>query len=434
MAPHTPRVFRVKWAIALMSLLALAGCRKKRDIPAGTDAAAAPTAILPDQPIEKFLAARARGDNLEVAAVARDRSVILTTLNKDLKPIARDVLAREVEATEGTEIALVGDGLVVVVAKVSGTPGAFLLRRNAAPLAMTRDRCTTRDGVAWVLREPGSARVRLVRASGEASTPPIPIAAEGELHVTCGPDAVVLSVRDGEHLLVSSIGVDQLGAPPALVEVEKEHELDDELRDRVILPRKGNGVVILRLGEASVSVRELDGGGPGAWRKVLRGTSPLALREDADLVEAAAAPEPGGRIYFLISEPTSGGCAEDPPRRIVLHDLEPKGDAVLSTSRPVIELPCGIEAIAAHLQADATHATMWWTEPVDTKTCAQPGMSASAIVTASSDKPGAKRAAILAEGVARADETRFVAVVRAGGCAPYNAPGNGALVLAPQPK
>lgn len=427
----------MKWAIALLSLvlsLAITGCRKKRDIPAGTDGAA--PAVLPDQPLEKFLAARARGDNLEVAAVARDRSVILETLNKDLKPIARDVLARDVEATEGTEIALVGDGLVVVVAKLNGTPGAYLLRRNVAPVAITRDRCATRDGVAWVLREAGSARIRLVRASGEATTPPIPVAAEGELHVTCGPDSVVLSVRDGEHLLISSIGVDQLGAPPALVEIEKEHELDDELRDRLILPRKGNGVVILRVGEESVSVRELDGGGTGAWRKVLRGSAPLALREEADLVEAAVAPEPGGRIFFLLSEPTTGGCGQDddPPRRIVLHELEQKGATIVSTSRPVIELPCGVEAIAAHLQADAARATMWWTETVDSKTCAEPGMSASAIVTASSDKPGAKRAPILAEGVARADDTRFVAVVRAGGCAPYNAPGNGALVLAPQAK
>ena len=416
-------------AAVLISLLAIPGCRKKV-VPASTDGGAR-AIVLPAQPLEKFVAARARGANIEVAAVARDRSVILSMLNSELQVIARDVLATDVEATEGTEIALVGEGLVVLVAKVGSTPGAYLLRRNAAPVAMTRERCNTADGVAWLLREGSNARVKLVRASGESTTPPIAIAAEGEVHLACGPDAVVLSTRDGEHLALASIGVDQFAAPPALVEVEREKELDDELRERWILPRRGRSVVLLRVGESSVSVRELDDKGPGTWRKVLRGTAPAALHEDADLVEAVASPEPHGRVYFLVSEPTSGACPDDdPPRRIVLHDIA----ETVETTRPVIELPCGVEAISAHLQAEATRATMWWTEPVDAKSCPQPGMSASAIVIASSDKPGARRSPILAEGIARADENRFLAVVRTGGCAPYAAPGNGAIVLAPLAK
>lgn len=417
-------------AAVLISLVAIGGCRKKPEVAAGGDAGVK-TATLPSVPVEKFVAARARGANIELAAVTRDRTVILTTLNPELQPISRDVLAENVEATEGTEISLVGDGLVVVVAKVGATPGAYLLRRGAAPVAMTRERCNTSDGVSWLLREGSSARVKLVRATSESLTPPIPIAAEGEVHLTCGPDAVVLSTRDGEHLSLAAIGVDQFAAPPPLVEVEREKELDDELRDRWILPRKGRSVVLLRVGESSISLRELDEKGPGSWRKVLRGSTPASLHDEADLVEAAASPEARGRVFFLVSEPTAGTCPdEDPPRRIVLHDITDTSDA----TRPVIELPCGVEAIAAHLHAEATRATMWWTEAVDSKMCAQPGMSASAIVVAESDKPGARRAPILAEGVARADDNRFLAVVRTGGCAPWNAPGNGTLVLAPVAK
>ena len=50
------------------------------------------------------------------------------------------------------------------------------------------------------------------------------------------------------------------------------------------------------------------------------------------------------------------------------------------------------------------------------------------MVTASSDGP-ARRIAVLAEGVAQIDATRFVAVVRPGGCVPYEQEGNGALAL-----
>jgi hypothetical protein len=100
----------------------------------------------------------------------------------------------------------------------------------------------------------------------------------------------------------------------------------------------------------------------------------------------------------------------------------------------VIELPCGVEAIAAHLRAEASRATMWWTEPVDTKACQHPGLSASAIVTAVSDRPGAKRRGIIAEGVAPIDDARFVAVVRPAPCVPWSEPGSGALELVPTPR
>jgi len=422
--------------LLLLSLTAASGCRCKRDgtqsqtQTAPADAAAPVVGTLPPVPVEKFVAARAVGPNVEIAAVARDRTVIRSLLDSELRPVTREVLASEVEATEGTEISWAGD-LVIVVAKVSGTPGAYALRKGSAPLSIGRERCVTSEGVAWLVREGANAIVKHARANGEGATPPIALQGESEAHLACGPDAVTLTARDGEHLFVTTIAVDQLASPPPLKEVEREGELDDELRDRLILPRKGRSVTIMRIGESSVSLRELDESGTGAWKKVAK----LSLREDADLVEAAAVPEPHGRLYFLASEPTSGSCPDgDPPRKIVLYDIEAKGDAYAATTRPVIELPCDVEAIAAHLQAEPTRATMWWTEPVDTKACTHPGLSASAIVTASSDKPGARRAAIVAEGITRADESRFLAVTRPGGCAPWAAPGAGQLVFAPTPK
>jgi hypothetical protein len=417
--------------LLLCAVTAFGGCRCKRETTtsadAGFDAAAPAVGTLPSVPVEKFVAARAVGPNLEIAAVTRDRTVITSVLDPELRAISREELARDVEATEGTEISWAGD-LVIVVAKIGNTPGAYLLRKGSAPLPIGRDRCTTSDGVAWIVRDGSNVIIKHARANGETASPPIALQTESEAHLACGPDAITLSARDGEHLSIATVAVKDLASPPALQEVEKEGELDDELRDRVILPRAGRSVALVRFGESSVSVRELSESGLGAWKKVGK----LALREDADLVESAATQ---GHIYFLASEPTSGTCKdEDPPRKIVLYDLEAKGDSYTSTTRPVIELPCGVEAITAHLRAEPTRATMWWTEPVDTKACPHPGLSASAIVTASSDKPGARRSAIVAEGITRADETRFLAVIRPGGCAPWAAPGSGQLVFAPAPK
>ena len=416
--------------LLLCAVTAFGGCRCRHEgtttAEAGVDAAAPVVGTLAPVPVEKFVAARVNNGNLEIAAVTRDRTVITSVLDSELRPVSREELAREVEATEGTEISWAGD-LVIVVAKIANNPGAYVLRKGSAPLPIGRDRCATSDGVAWIVRDGSNVTIKYVRANGEVSSPPIALQAESEAHLACGPDAITLYTRDGEHLSIATVLVKELATPPVLQEVEKEGELDDELRDRLVLPRAGRGVSLVRFGESSVSVRELSESGLGAWKKV----SKLSLREDADLVEAAVAP---GHVFFLASEPTSGTCkGEDPPRKIVLYDLEAKGDSYSSTTRPVIELPCGVEAISAHLQAEPTRATMWWTEPVDTKACTHPGLSASAIVTASSDKPGARRSAIVAEGVTRVDD-RFIAVVRPGGCAPWAAPGSGQLVFAPAPK
>jgi len=430
-----------------MAVACLAGgCRKKHvdatpPVPSASSVAsvAAPSAsaAAPPMRVEKFVAARAKGQDFELAAVARDRTVVLSTLDATLRPRKVEVLAKDVEAAEGTEINLVGDGLVLFVGKIGGQPNAWVLRRGSAPLAITRDRCTVRDGVAWIARAGGEVRVRLARANGDVTSPPIAVAADREVHLGCGPDAIVLTTRDGENLSLATVGLDTLASAPVLVQVEKEGELDDELRDRLILPRGGKSVLVVRVGAASVSTRELDEKGTGEWHKVLRSDKPISLREDADLVGGAVAPGSHGRAWFLVSEPTSGGaCADgEPPRRIVLHELAPKGEAMLATSRPVIELPCGVEAIDAHLRPEATRASMWWAEPVDTKACSQPGLSASAVVTAQSDKPGAKRSAMLAEGITAIEGSdSFLAVVRPGGCAPWSAPDAGAMVLLPAPK
>lgn len=442
--------------VALLITCALAGgCRKKAVETAPAPAPSASASVAPSASasgpalrVEKFVSARAKGAEIELAAVARDRTVILATLDATLRPRTQEVLARDVEAAEGTEIALVGDGLVSFVGKIGGQPNAWVLRRGSAPLAISRDRCSVRDGIAWIAREAGQIRVKVARASGDASSPPVAVGAEREVHLHCGPDAVVLSSRDGENLSLATLPIDALSATPTLVAVEKEGELDDELRDRLVLPRAGSSVLVLRVGQKSVSTRELDDKGNGEWHKVLRAGKPLALRDDVDLVGGAVAPGSHGRAWFLVSEPVTGtgaACADgEPPRRIVLHELEPKDEAMLASSRPVIELPCGVEAIDVHLRPEAARATMWWTESVDAKTCTHPGLSASAVVTAQSDKPGAKRSPMLAEGIAALNGTngtngtdgtdRFLAVVRPGGCAPWAAPDAGQLVLLAAPK
>jgi hypothetical protein len=180
----------------------------------------------------------------------------------------------------------------------------------------------------------------------------------------------------------------------------------------------------VRVGAEHVSVRELAGETPDKWI-----THDAALDEATDLVDVVAAPNPGGAIYLLVSEPMKGSCPDgDPPRRIVLHELRTDGGKSISKRKPVVELACGVEAIGAHLEADATRARMWWTEPAEG--CAHPGLTVGAIVEAASDKPGARRVAFMAEGIAKVDD-RFVSVVRAGGCSPWNGPNNGTLAWAP---
>jgi hypothetical protein len=415
----------------VLSLSACGSCKKKPE-PAPTPAASASasssapagSALL----LEKFLDAHALEGGFEVAAIARDRTVVRAVLDANLAVKQSVVLARDVEAVEGTDVSLASSGpsaLIVVTAKIGGTRGTWLLRENAAPRTIGIEHCRLRDGFAWLERDGESTRIKVVRANGELESPVIVVPADREAHLTCGATAVVLSMRDGENLSTSTWTMGS--APTPLAEAEKEGVLDDELRERLTLVRDSGDLVLLRVGEKSVSIRE----GSGPWIKLVTGKEKaFALGEDVDVIEGAAAPDSKGRVFMLASEPAQGECSDgDPPRRIVLHTIDPsvkEGSSV--TTKPIIELPCGTEAIAAHLTAEPTRARMWWTEPVDAKTCNQKGLPIAAVVTASSDGP-AKPSRILAEGVAQIDANRFLAVVRPGGCVPYEQPGNGALAL-----
>ncbi len=429
-------------ALLLTQLVTVMGCESCRrpsvqpDAGSTSDAPATPGSATAGETLllERFLSARAREDGplgtIELAAIGRDRTVVLARLDANLRVREKKILATDVEATEPTEIALVGDGLVVVVGKLGQERSAFLLRAGKPLLPIGIDRCLLRDGVAWIERAAATFRVRIVRGAVDSTSATYAAPAESEVRVACGPDAATASVRDGEHLSLVTIAA-EAGGSPALAEVEREEELDDELRDRVILPRAQKNVVVLRIGTDSVRIRELDAKGLGAWVKTKNAKGgDASLADDVDVVEAHVAPSAGGDVFLLTSEPIAGpSCPDgDPPRRIVLHRY--RGPTKTDERRPIVELPCGLDAIRAHLEANDTRATMWWTEPVDAKTCTHPGLTTSAIVTAASDAPGAKRTAILAEGVFPLGDGRFLAVTRPSGCVPWAAPGNGVLTWA----
>jgi hypothetical protein len=405
-----------------LSLSACGSCKKKTEpsvappASASASSSAQPGASLS---FEKFLDARPLGEGIEVAGILRDRTIVLAELDASLAPRKTTVLARDVGAVEGTDVSLSG-ALIVTTAMIGGTRGTWLLREGAAPRTIGIERCELRDGFAWLERDGESTRIKVARTSGELESPVIHVPADREAHVTCGATTVVLSMRDGENLSTATWTMG--GTPTPLGEVEKEGELDDELRERLTLVRESGEVVMLRVGEKSVAIRE----GNGPWTKLVTGKGKIfSLEDDVDVVEGAAAPAAKGRVYMLASEPAQGACSDgDPPRRIVLHTI----DGTTVTTKPVIELPCGVEGIAAHLTAEPTRARMWWTDPVDAKTCNQKGLPIAAVVVASSDGP-AKRIERLSEGVAQIDATRFVAVTRAGGCVPYEQAGNGALAL-----
>lgn len=416
-----PRVRLWLFCLAL-SLSACGSCKKKTEPSTAPSASAsASSSAQPGSALlfEKFLDAHAIADGVEVAGIMRDRTIVLATLDANLAPKKTSVLARDVEAVEGTDVNMSG-GLIVVTAKIGGTRGTWLVREGAAPRTIGIERCELRDGFAWLERDGESTRIKVARTTGESESPVIKVPADREAHVTCGATTVVLSMRDGENLSTATWTMG--GSPTPLTEVEKEGELDDELRERLTLVRDSGDVVMLRVGEKSVAIRE----GNGAWTKLVTGKEKIfALGEDVDVVEGAAAPSAKGRVYMLASEPAQGECSDgDPPRRIVLHTI----DGTSVTTKAVIELPCGTEAIAAHLTAEAARARMWWTEPVDAKTCNQKGLPIAAVVVASSDGP-AKRLERLSEGVAQIDASRFLAVTRTGGCVPYEQAGNGALAL-----
>jgi hypothetical protein len=405
-----------------LSLSACGSCKKKSE-PSTTPSTSA-SASSSAQPgtsllFEKFLDARALENGVEVAGILRDRTIVHAELDASLVAKKTTILARDVEAVEGTDVSMAG-GLIVVTAKIGGTRGTWLLREGAAPRTIGIERCKLRDGFAWLERDGESTHIKVARTSGDEASPSFTVPADREAHVTCGATTVVLSMRDGENLSTATWTMG--GTPTPLTEVEKEGELDDELRERLTLVRDSGDVVMLRVGEKSVAIRE----GSGAWTKLVTGKEKIfSLAEDVDVVEGAAAPAAKGRVYMLASEPAQGDCSDgDPPRRIVLHTIE---NTSVST-KPVIELPCHVEGIAAHLTAEATRARMWWTDPVDRTVCDQKGLQIGAVVSASSDGL-TRRMAVLCEGVAQMDATRFLAVTRAGGCAPYEQAGNGALAL-----
>ena len=450
--------------IGLGCLVAIGCHRKKPGGELGDAAAAAPpppaTAAMPA--LERFVALRARGDgDLDLAAVARDRTVLLARLDPALHARTVQTLAPRFEATEETALTLLAGGAVVVSGRVADRLGTFLLDASAGETAreIGADWCETARGVAWIARETGGARVLYHRAALDGGAPidarsaPVTVSAEREAHLSCGPDAVVVSLRDGEDL--SLVRLRPLSpelsatssASPAPVEVEREGERDDELRDRFVDVRAGDETTLVRVGTDSVAVRTW-GATLGAWSEVhVRKESGgpgrrFVLSEDADVIDVAASPRAGGTVFLLASEPMAGSCKDgDPPRRIVLHALTPaasagsegggagSGGGALETRRPVLELACGVEAIAAHLAVDPTAdvARLWWSEPVADGSCAFPGLGVGAVVQASSDQPGARRRPILAEGVAAVGDGRFAGVVRNGGCAPYDALGNGTL-------
>lgn len=424
-----------------VSLSAGLGCRRK--VAPATDAGAPPPSTsssvatvpaLPPLRVERFLEAHALPDGkVRLAAVARDASIVLATLDDKLAPLSVDVLAKEFTADPATtEVALIGDDLVVAVGKLQGVRAPWLLRKGQPPKALPADWCRTQKGAAWIVRDPTSALVRFADKDGEVAAEPVPVPLEAEVHLACGAGSVVLSLPDGPRLQVARVAV---GKPGPLLELEKDGDLegktDGELRDRQVLVRDDEAFVVVRLAEAAVHTREVKGATADKWvPRVDEKGKPFALDADADLLGAVAAP--GGGAFLLVSSPMKGACASgDPPRRIVLHTLLPGAKV---ESRPVVELPCGVDAIPARLTLAGPIAQLAWTEPLTTCNPVQVGLSVGALVLASSDKPGARRVDFPAEAVARVDATRFLGVVRPKGCVAYDAPDNGALAWVPGPK
>ncbi|MBK7399259.1 MAG: hypothetical protein IPJ34_24065 [Myxococcales bacterium] len=392
--------------------------------------ASAPPA-LPPLRLERFLDAHALPNGLlRIAAVARDASIVLATVDAKLETRSVDVLAKEFTADPATtEIVLVGDDLVVAVGKLTNVRAPWLLRKGLPPKALPADWCRTAHGVAYVVRDPSAAIVRFSDKDGEKSAEPIVVPLEAEVHLACGPSSAVLFVPDGPRLQAARVFS---GKAAALVELEKDGDLEAELRDRQVLVRDDASMLLLRLSETSLAVREVKGDELGKWVSLTDDKGkPFALDPDADLLAATAAKEGPG--FLLVSSPMKGACPSgDPPRRIVLHTLA--RDSAKVESRPIVELPCGVDAIPAKLTLEGPVARLSWTEPLSTCNPVQVGLSVGAVVVASSDKPGARRADMAAEAIVRVDDTRFLGVVRPGGCVGYEAPGNGALQWAPLPK
>lgn len=435
-------------AAAMVAATSVSGCRRK--VTAATDAGAKPASAassavvaapaLPPLKVERFLEAHALPEGrVRLAAVARDASIVLATLDDKLTPLSVDVLAKEFTADPATtEVALIGEDLVVAVGKLSTVRAPWLLRKGQPPKALPADWCRTQAGVAWVVRDPSSALVHFADKDGEKSAEPVAVPLEAEVHLACGPASAVLSVPDGPRLQVARVAP---GKASALLELEKDGDLegktDGELRDRQVLVRDDESFVVVRLAEAAVHTREVKGATADKWTpRVDDKGKAFALDADADLLAAVAAP--AGPAFLLVSSPMKGACASgDPPRRIVLHTLLAGGK---TESRPVVELPCGVDAIPARLTlapasgGAGSVAQLAWTEPLTTCNPVQVGLSIGALVLAGSDRPGARRVDFPAEAIVRVDATRFLGVVRPKGCVAYDAPDNGALAWVPAPK
>ena len=459
-------VSRALFLVACIAVVSSVACRRRasdsqsQGAPSGSVSGAssssfatAASGALPR--FERFLDARPRDDGaIDLAGVTRDGAIVVASIDASLGARGVLPLASNFVATEDTTIALAPGGLVVVTGRLGDATGTFLLGTAlTAPRALGDEWCIGAGGVSWLLRDGTSIRAHVMRTQStlgalgalDADSGAIEVPLDVEAHLACGPDALVVSVRDGEDLSIARL---HPGTPsftsPALIEIERENELDDELRDRRVIARAGDEVVIVRVGESKVSLRVLPAGAsaPTPWTVVA--TTPegkkkardFRLDGDADVVDVQASPSAAGEVWLLTSEPirTGKACNDgDPSRRIVLHAITPGSPGApraMQSAHPIVELACGVEAIAAHLTADATVAHLWWTEPVADGSCAFPGLTVGAVVDAVSDKPGARRIAFLAEGVARAGEGRFVGVVREGSCAPYDAPGNGGIAWA----
>jgi hypothetical protein len=440
----------------LALLPACSGCRKKgsaADAGAGAASGEAPGPPVPLPTFERFINARSRDDgDIDVAGVTRGNDLVIARVSTSSEGDAGaavigrkvDVLSHRFEATEDTMISLAPGGIVVVVGRIAGKSGVFLTSATFEPREITEEWCQVAGGVAWLAREPGGGRVFQVQAgAADVSSGLVGAAPDHEMNLECGGEVALVSVRDGEDFSLARLRPRDasFSAPPTLVELEREGELEDELRERYVVPRSGasGDVVVVRVGERKVAMRTLATGAaaPSEW-SILASTKEsgeagkdFRLHPDAVIVDVVS--DGAGVAWLLASEPTPGAKAckgdDEPPRRIVLHSLAMgnAGDKGSEHGKPIVELPCDVEAIGAHLTAGANGARLWWTEPVADGSCAFPGLAVGAVVEATSDKPGARRIGMLAEGVARAADGRWIRVVRAGGCAPYAAAGNGAL-------
>jgi hypothetical protein len=356
---------------------------------------------------------------------------------------------------------------VVANGKLGGEAQTWLMQEGAAPRAMSPEWCETDHGVAWLVRDEAGVRVRFVRRAlgagqGGPASPAITaldvtsalVGAPTSLaFLDCSEKAAVVSLSENERRLVvrlSPSAADFTTAKPAPIEVEGPDDHAEDQRDLRVIPR-GDEVVVLFVGEqGGVSVRLLRAGqaAPGAWITPTIAADPAAPAKPAkpftyafenDMVETTAAPAAGGAFFLLSNEPMPPGGACPPnsePVRTVLHTLtlDAEGKSASVATRPIVELPCGVDAIPARLDATPAGASVWWTEPVEDGSCAEIGLGIGAILEAASERPGARRTKILAEAAVRLEDGRYLAVVRTGGCAPYAAAGNGALVFAAPPK